>query len=231
MKIGVVNAGNIGLNLAVPWLRHGHEIFLSKDTNSEKLQERTREFGLAHGLTETELARFKYGSLADAAKFGDVILFSVYFPRLPHVIEELQKAGINFSDKTVIETINPVNVDANFNHAHDVEYMQRTSVTEELQKAFPRAIIFKSFNNTPSNLLDVGKWTAGRIPAIIFVDGNASSTATVRKLIENAGFRPQFAGHTLADARLLEKLGVLLHRLYENEYKGDAGIVVDILKA
>lgn len=230
MKIGIVNAGNIGLNLAVPWLRQGHEIFLSKDTNPEKLRERTRDFGLSHGLTDAELARFKYGSLADAAKFGDVILFSVYFPRLHLVIEELKSAGVNFAGKTVIETINPVNVDANFNHAHDVEYMLRSSVTEELQKAFPEAIIFKSFNNTPSNLLDVGKWTAGRIPAIIFVGGNPPSMATVHKLIEDAGFRPQFAGHNLEDARLLEKLGVLLHRLYENEYRGDASIVVDILK-
>ncbi|KAI0452490.1 hypothetical protein F5B21DRAFT_483192 [Xylaria acuta] len=70
MQIGIVNAGNIGLNLAIPWIRHGHDIMLSKDTHPENLRERVRAFGLGHGLNDAELSRLKYGSMVDAAKFG-----------------------------------------------------------------------------------------------------------------------------------------------------------------
>ncbi|KAK9241530.1 hypothetical protein V1506DRAFT_550468 [Lipomyces tetrasporus] len=76
MQVGIVNAGNIGLSLAIAWIRCGHDIMLSKDTHPELLRERVREFGLDHGMSDTELTRFKYGSLADAAKFGDVVIIS-----------------------------------------------------------------------------------------------------------------------------------------------------------
>ncbi|KAI0474650.1 coenzyme F420-dependent NADP oxidoreductase [Xylaria cf. heliscus] len=230
MRIGIVNAGNIGLNLAIPWIRQGHDIMLSKDTHPEKLRERVRTFGIEQGLNDDELSRFKYGSLADAAKFGNVVLLSAYFPRLDHVLKELHDAGVTLAGKVVIETMNPVNVDANFNHSHDLEYMYRTSVTEEIKKAFPDAILYKTFNNMFAPLLDARKWAPGRIPAVIFVGGNSSSTDTVRQLIEDAGFKPQFAGHDLDNARLLESLGVLFHRLVENEYQGDVNISFDLIK-
>ncbi|KAJ2985313.1 hypothetical protein NUW58_g5605 [Xylaria curta] len=230
MQVGIINAGNIGLNLAVSWIRLGYDVMLSKDTHPEKLQERVHAIGLERGLNDNELSRFKYGSLVDAAKFGDVVILSAYFPRLGHVLGELHGAGVTFSGKIVIETINPVNVDANFNHYHDVEYMRRTSVTEEIQKAFPEAILFKAFNNIPATLLDPHKWTPDRVPAVIFVGGNPGSTDTARKLIKDAGFRPQFAGPDLKHAGLLESLGLLFHHLVENEHHGNLNISFDVIK-
>ncbi|KAF2966627.1 hypothetical protein GQX73_g6917 [Xylaria multiplex] len=229
MKVGIVNAGNIGMNLAAAWIRHGHDIMLSKDTNPEKLQERVRAFGKENGLSETELGRFKYGSLAEAAEFGDVVLVSAYFPRLAQLVKGLQSSGVTFSGKIVIDTMNAVFVDSNFNHSHDLEYMEKTSTTEDIQKAFPRAVVFKAFNTMASTVLDARKWTSGRVPPQIFLGGNPSSVATVRKLIEDSGFRPIFAGHDVKDARLMEKLSILFHRLVENEYQGDVGIAFDIV--
>lgn len=229
MKIGIVNAGNIGLNLATAWIRHGHDIMLSKDTHPERVRERVQEFGLSHGLNETELARFRYGTLADAARFGDVVIISAYFPRLPKVLEELTSVGETLSGKVVIDTMNPLNVDADFNHYHDLEYMERTSTTEEIHETFPEAILFKAFNTIPATLLDVRKWAAGHAPPIIFVGGRPSSTYTARKLIEEAGFRPLFAGHDLKDSGLLERLGILSHRLVENEYQGSGDIAFDVI--
>lgn len=230
MQIGIVNAGNIGLNLTMAWIRCGHEIMLSKDTHPEQLQERVRAFGLDHGLTDAEMARLKYGSLTDAAKFGDIVVVSAYFPRMAHVLQELHEADVTLSGKVVIDTMNPLNVDANFNHYHDIEYMERTSTTEEIQKAFPEAIVFKAFSVMPANLLDTRKWASNPVPAMIFVGGNSSSTGIARKLIEDAGFRPQFAGHDLTHSRLLERLGILLHHLVENEYHGDLSIAFDVIR-
>lgn len=229
MKIGIVNAGNIGRNLAMSWVRHGHDIMLSKDTSPEKLKKYIQELASNRGLAETELEKFKYGSLVEAANFGDVIVFS-YFPRLRHVLKELQKFGVTFSGKIIIDTMNPLNVDENFNHYHDVDYMQRTSTAEEVQNAFPEAIVFKAFNTFSANLLDASKWAPGRTPPVLFLGGNSNSTDTARKLIEDAGFSPKFAGYNLRDSSLLERLGILSHRLVDNEFHGNANIAFDIIQ-
>lgn len=231
MKIGIVNAGNIGQNLALSWVRHGHDIMLSKDTSPEQLQKRIQELGSNRRLAETELAKFKYGSLIEAAEFGDVVIFSIYFPRLGHVLKELKRFGVTLSGKIIIDTMNPLNVDDNFNHYHDIEYIQRTSIAEEVQKAFPEAIVFKAFNTISATLLDGSKWASDHVPPVLFVGGSSNSVNTARTLVEDAGFRPMFAGYNLRDSGLLERLGVLAHRLAENEFEGDTNIAFDILRS
>jgi predicted dinucleotide-binding enzyme len=229
MHIGIVNAGNIGLSLAMAWVRRGHHVMLSKDTHPEKLEGRARHLASDHGLNDAEVARLSYGSLVDAANFGEVVILSIYFPRLSHVLKELQSYNVSLAGKTIIETINPLNVDANFNHYHDVKYMAQTSVSEEIQRTFPEATLYKAFSIIPATLLDPRKWNHGYVPAIIFLGGSAATLSTARELITDAGFRPQFAGHSLADAGLMERLGILLHRLAENEYKGDLHVIFDVV--
>lgn len=230
MKVGIVNAGNIGLRLGFAWIRLGHDVMLSKDTHPERLQKRVRQFAMEKGIGEDEIARFQYGSITDAAKFGDVVILSAYFPRLAHILKELQNDGITLSGKLVIDTMNPLNVDANFNHYHDLKYMERTSVTQDVQRAFPEAIVFKAFNSMPATLLEVQKWAPRRVPPVIFIGGNPSSIDTVRKLIKDTGFKPQFAGYDLNHSGLLERLGVLLHLVAENEYEGNFDVVFDVME-
>ncbi|KAI1368399.1 coenzyme F420-dependent NADP oxidoreductase [Xylaria arbuscula] len=230
MKIGIINTGNIGTILAVAWISKGHDIMLSKDTHPEQLQERIKKFGLEYGLGEAYRDRFRYGSLAEAAQFGDVVVFSPYFPRLAQVLKDLQSSGVSLAGKIVIDTMNPSIVDAQFNHSLDTEYMERTSTTEDIQKTFPEAIIFKAFNTMPAPLLDARKWVSRRGPVQIFVGGKSSSAPTVRKLIEDAGFRPAFAGYDLKAARMMEGLSILFHGLLDNEYKGDFNFSFDIIK-
>lgn len=230
MKVGIVNTGNVGLGLATPWIRLGYDVMLSKDTHPDQLQERVRKFGLDHGLNETELARFKYGSLADAAKFGDIVVMSIYFPRRAAIFEELHSSGATLAGKIVVDTINPITVNADFKPYHDLEYMAKTSTVEEIQREFPEAIVFKAFNNAHSSLFAVEKSTLSRAPTVIFVGGDPSSVDTARKLIDDAGFTPVFAGHELADARLLEKLGKLYQRVVENEYQGNPSVTFDVVQ-
>ncbi|KAJ5675945.1 hypothetical protein N7462_008842 [Penicillium macrosclerotiorum] len=59
MKVGIVNAGNVGLRLGIAWIRLGHDAVLSKDTHAEQLRERVRELSLKKGIGEDETARFK----------------------------------------------------------------------------------------------------------------------------------------------------------------------------
>ncbi|KAK6814498.1 hypothetical protein RU639_009562 [Aspergillus parasiticus] len=82
----------------------------------------------------------------------------------------------------------------------------------------------------PATLLEVEKWTPHRLPPIIFIGGNPSSIDTVRKLIKDTGLKPQFAGYDLKHSGLLERLGVLLHLLAENEYEGNLNVVFDVME-
>ena len=114
------------------------------------------KFASAHSLSEADRARIVTGSIVEAARFsGDVTVFGVYFPRFAEVIKELQAAGVSFAGRGVlIDTAIPLNVDANFDHYHDLEYMARTSTSEDLAHAFPGAVVVKAFSILPSDLLD-----------------------------------------------------------------------------
>ena len=93
MKIGILNAGNIGRSLAVPWLRAGHDLLLATQGSPEKLDAFLRQFPSARG-----------GRTNEAARFCEVVLFSVYWPRF-----EASLAAVDeLTDKIVIDTISPL---------------------------------------------------------------------------------------------------------------------------
>lgn len=243
-KIGIVNAGNIGLTLAMSLVKAGHTVMVSKDgPHASKLGTRVEEFSSVHGLPEGDKARIVIGSIVEAARFSDdVTIFGVYFPRLAEVFKEIQAAGVSFVGRGVlIDTANPLNVDSNFNHYHDLEYMARTSTSEDLATAFPGAVVVKTFSTLPSDLLDPRRWADarrdGRLdkPTMLYVGGEKSEAGDiidqrVRSVIKDAGFRPVSAGRSLEDARLLEKLGILLHRVSVAEFGGDLNIGFTVTK-
>lgn len=71
MKIGVINAGNIGGRLAKAWVQAGHEVMVSKDSDRAKVQPLLAQLG----------DKAIVGELEEAAQFSDVLLFSVYWLR------------------------------------------------------------------------------------------------------------------------------------------------------
>ena len=208
MRIGVVNAGNIGRTLARAWLDAGHELFLAKDGRQDKLD----AFVAAHPQVQR-------GTLAEAAHFGEVVLFSVYWPRLDAVLEAVGP----LSGKVVIETMNPLQVSADFEHSHDKAFMAQSSTTEELQRRLPDARVVKAFNTMPSDLLDKRRWAgAPATPPVFLAGADAAAKKTVAQLAEDAGFPAIDAGPLIA-ARSIEQLGVLMHYVGENQFGGDIG--------
>jgi 8-hydroxy-5-deazaflavin:NADPH oxidoreductase len=208
MRIGVVNAGNIGRTLAQAWLEAGHELFLAKDGRQDKLD----AFVKAHPQVQR-------GTLAEAADFGEVVLFSVYWPRLDAVLNALG----SLSGKVVIETMNPLQVSADFEHSHDKAFMARSSTTEELQQRLPDARVVKAFNTMPSELLNKNRWAGSATTPPIFLAGaDPAAKKTVAQLAEDAGFPAVDAGPLVA-ARSIEQLGVLMHYVGDNHFGGDLG--------
>src|ERR1700684_4350141 len=99
MKIGILGAGNIGATAARLFVSAGHEVALSNSRGPETLQELVTQLG----------PRAQAVTIAEAAKFGDVILLAVPWrspEALPH--PELLR------NKIVIDAMNPYRPDGGF---------------------------------------------------------------------------------------------------------------------
>jgi predicted dinucleotide-binding enzyme len=159
------------------------------------------------------------GSAKEAAEFGDVALFSVYWGNLDATLAEVGE----LEDKIVIDTMNPLKVTPEFEHYHDLEFMKSNSTSEELQKRLPKARVVKAFSTMPSNLLDASQWAKNPVLPPVFIAGDdPEAKKIVAQLARDAGFQSFDAGE-LANGRYIEQMGVLLHHVGTHQFRGDYG--------
>jgi 8-hydroxy-5-deazaflavin:NADPH oxidoreductase len=206
MHIGVINAGNIGRALARAWLAAGHAVMMAKEGGQEKLD----------AFIEQNPRAIR-GTPSEATEFAEVVLFSVYWPRLDAVLDAVGP----IDGKIVIDTMNPLQVSSDFERSYDAAFMARSSTSEELQRRLPRARVVKAFNTIPSDLLDAPpRWFAsGSLPAVFLAGDDSSAKAQVRTLAQDAGFTALDAG-PLTSARNIEQLNVLVQLLADNQFEG-----------
>jgi predicted dinucleotide-binding enzyme len=125
MKIGILGSGNIGGTAARLFVAAGHEVVLSNSRGPASLNELVSELGpRAHAMT-----------IADAARFGDVILLAVPW-RAPEALPEPSV----LRDKIVIDAMNPYRPDGGF---YD---LGGSTSSEEVLKRMPGARLVKAFN-------------------------------------------------------------------------------------
>jgi len=91
MRIGIVGAGRIGGNCAVQFAKGGHEVMLSS-RNPQKLEPLAAEIGEAASL----------GTPAEAAQFGEVVVFSVPWDGFGDAVS----SAVTLEGKIVIDTTN-----------------------------------------------------------------------------------------------------------------------------
>src|SRR5690606_31491399 len=127
-----------------------HDLIIAKDGKDHKIAPLLAELG----------DRARLGTIREAAEFGEVVLFSVYWPRLDAIIDEV---GDALDGKVVIETMNPLGVTAEFVHFHDLDFMRDSSTAEVLQRRLPKARIVKSFNLLAAPLLEVAAWSTSPV--------------------------------------------------------------------
>ena len=205
MRIGILNAGNIGRLLARAWLGAGHDVMLAKDGRQDKLE----AFIATHPAA-------RRGTPSQVATYGEVVLFSVYWSRLDATLSE---SGL-MPGKIVIDTMNPLRVDDDFHHTHDRDFMARSSTTEQLQTRCPDARVVKAFSSMPSTLLDIDRWRgAPTLPPVFIAGDDAHAKSLVSRLASDVGFPTLDAGPAHA-ARSIEQLGVLLHQVGEHQFSG-----------
>jgi predicted dinucleotide-binding enzyme len=172
MKIGIVGTGYIGSNAARLFVRAGHDVVLSNSRGGAGLDELVAELG----------SRACAASVADAARFGDVVLVSIPLGRY----EELPAAA--FDGKIVVDTGNYYpDRDGRFARLDSGETTSSEMVAEHLSGAR----VVKAFNTI--YYVDLAKQGDTSRPVedrrAIFVAGDdAEAKSVVSRLIEEIGF-------------------------------------------
>ena len=195
MKIGIIGAGKVGGGLGKLWVRSGHQVFFSsRHPNELKV------------LVEQAGPGAFFGKVADAACFGDLILFS---PNFWNVDDALEAAG-PLEGRTVVDVTNPLEWNPN-------GWMVRslpgsTTAGEELAKKLPHARIVKAFSTVPASFIPHASYRPGRLQRLVvfYCGDDQSAKLEVHRLVADCGFVGLDAGPLLL-ARELEAPG-RLHR-------------------
>jgi Predicted dinucleotide-binding enzymes len=176
LKVAIIGKGNVGAALQKGLTRAGHETkFGHRDPNQ---------------------------SVADAAKWGEVIILAV-----PHDAADDARENIKpYSDgKTVIDVMNAIG------EGMELGISCTTSTAEETQKKLPKAHVVKAFNTVFAPNQGTAKVDGEQLTAF-FAGDDAGAKQTVAQLTHDMGFDPIDCG-PLRNARSLEAMGNLIINL------------------
>jgi predicted dinucleotide-binding enzyme len=173
MKIGIIGKGHVGSALATGLSRAGHEI----------------KFG--HRDTEEPVA--------EAAKWGEVIIFAVPHDAVADVAEAVGSAA---DGKVVLDVTNLMTSNM------ELEFGFTTSGAEELQKMLPNARVVKAFNTVFAPNQSKGRLGGEQLTLFVASD-DASAKETVMRFGREIGFDSVDTG-PLKSARYLEPMAILL---------------------
>ena len=173
MKIGIIGAGKVGGGLGKLWVRAGHQVLFS-----------SRHPKHLRGLVEEAGSGAYVGDVADAALFGDVILFS---PNFWGVDDALEAAG-PMKGRTVIDVTNPVEWNPNGRMVRSLP--PSTTAGEELAKKLPNARVVKAFSTIPASFIPHAIYRTGLLQRlVVFYCGDyQTSKVIVHQLIKDSGF-------------------------------------------
>ena len=195
MKIGIIGSGPVGQVLGKAFVTENHEVMLgTRNTLKEEVIKWKEENPPA-----------KTGTFDEAAKFGEIIVLAT----AGLVAEEaIQLAGIeNFSNKTIIDTTNPIAKEAPVNGVLKYFTDINESLMERIQKMIPEANLVKAFNSVGNTLMYKPALQGG--PPTMFICGNnAEAKQKVTEILDSFGWETEDMGAAEA-ARAIEPLCML----------------------
>lgn len=175
MKIAIIGKGNVGSAIAAG-LSGKHEV----------------KFG----------HRDPRESVAEAAKWGEVVVVAIPYGAIADTVKEL---GSTADGKVVVDVTNAIGENG------DLAVGFSTSAAEELQKQLPKTHVVKAFNTVFASNQSTGK--VGEETLTLFVAGdNKKAKQTVMRLGGDIGFEPVDVG-PLKAARYLEPMAMLIINL------------------
>jgi hypothetical protein len=161
---------------------------------------------LCSGLSGKHETRFGHRDpaepVADAAKWGEIIILAVPHNNANDAIEEIRPYA---DGKVVIDVMNAIGPKM------ELGISCTTSTAEETQKKLPRAHVVKAFNTVFAQNQGTGKVGNEQLTAFIAGD-DSKAKQTVAKLTRDIGFEPVDCG-PLKAARYLEAMGIMIINL------------------
>jgi 8-hydroxy-5-deazaflavin:NADPH oxidoreductase len=181
MRLSIIGAGNVGCALAAGWVKHGHEVvFGVRDTNKN--------------LQGTSV---KAVSVAEAARFADVVVLAVPWNAVPDAI---RSAG-DLNGKIILDATNPLLPDLS-----GLDPQARPSGGEKVAE-LARVPVVKIFNTTGYPNMANPDYKGERA-TMFYCGDDANAKRAAAGLASDLGFEPIDAG-PLSQARLLEPLALL----------------------
>jgi predicted dinucleotide-binding enzyme len=161
---------------------------------------------LCNGLSVKHETKFGHRDtaepVADAAKWGEVIILAVPHNSSDDAVEEIK----SYADgKIVVDVTNAVGSNGG------LAISCTTSSAEEIQKKLPKAHVVKAFNTVFAQNQSSAKVGKEQLTAFIAGD-NLQAKQTVAQLTRDIGFDPVDC-RPLKAARYLEAMGVLIINL------------------
>ena len=161
---------------------------------------------LCSGLSGKHETRFGHRDpaepVAEAAKWGEVIILAVPHNNANDAIEEIRPYA---DGKVVVDVMNAIGP------RMELGISCTTSTAEETQKKLPRAHVVKAFNTVFAQNQSTGKVGNEQLTAFIAGD-DLKAKQTVAQLTRDIGFEPVDCG-SLKAARYLEAMGIMIINL------------------
>jgi predicted dinucleotide-binding enzyme len=189
-KIAILGSGQVGEALAKGFLKHGHAVMRASREPEKLAAWKTAAGGDA-----------QIGNLADAARWGEVIVLAVKGTGAEAAIE---LAGVaNLAGKLVLDATNPI-ADAKPDNGV-IRYFTNAneSLMERLQAKAPQARFVKAFNSIGNAFMVDPPF---KLTPTMFICGNdAEAKAQATKLVEQFGWEVADMGG-VESARPIEAL-------------------------
>jgi predicted dinucleotide-binding enzyme len=168
VNVGIIGAGNIGLNLARQWSKQGHDVFLSFKRNPTELESLAAEIGT------------RWGTPAEAAAHGEAVLLAVPWVALDEVATVIDVNG-----KVLIDATNP------FVSGGLASLPDGLGAGAANSARFSGSRLVKAFNtNTSRFQARVGDGDENGPVAMFLSGADADAKQLVAMLIRDAGFEP-----------------------------------------
>lgn len=178
MKFGVLGTGMVGNAIGSKLVQLGHEVKMGgRAASNEKGSEWVKSAG----------ANGSYGTFADAAKFGDIII-NVTSGGVS--LQALEAAGAdNLKGKVLIDIANPL--DFSQGMPPSLSVVNTDSLGEQIQRAFPEVKVVKTLNTLSCHLM-VNPNAVAHGDHNLFISGNdAQAKAQVLDILAKFGWKKQ----------------------------------------
>ena len=174
MKVGVLGTGPVGQALGRGFILTGHDVMMgSRKAGGEAAKTWVKEMG----------PKASEGTFADAARFGDLVVFAVDGTALAEVAAAAGEGAL--AGKVIIDPSNPLDTSHGF--PPGLAIAGNDSGGETLQRLVPEARVVKAFNTTNNSLFYKPDLPGG--PPDMFIAGDdAEAKRVVGGIVRDFGW-------------------------------------------